>query len=75
MGAMVLQPEGTRFLIFCPLRGEASGVVEFIRRACAVQGNEFFTEVPEDYIRDDFNLCGLASQVRAASVFVSRVAA
>jgi hypothetical protein len=29
---------------------------------CA-QGNEFFTEVAEDFVQDDFNLTGLGSQV------------
>jgi len=40
--------------------GEEANWVEWF---CSQKGNEFFVEVEEDYINDDFNLTGLSSQV------------
>ena len=42
---------------------DASNDLSWISWFCSLNGNEFFCEVDEDFIQDDFNLTGLSSQV------------
>ena len=43
--------------------GSEEDVASWISWFCSLKGNEFFCEIEEDYIQDDFNLSGLCSQV------------
>jgi hypothetical protein len=38
---------------------ESEPVVKWVAWFCSLKGNEFFCEIDEDYIRDNFNLTGL----------------
>ncbi|RKO84590.1 casein kinase II regulatory subunit-domain-containing protein [Blyttiomyces helicus] len=41
----------------------SSSVVTWITWYCGLPGHEFFLEIPEDFIEDEFNLTGLPSMV------------
>ena len=45
--------------------GSEDEVAAWIGWFCSLKGNEFFCEVDEEFIQDDFNLSGLSSQVTA----------
>ena len=45
--------------------GSEDEVAAWIGWFCSLKGNEFFCEVDEEFIQDDFNLSGLSSQVKA----------
>ncbi|KAI9009037.1 casein kinase II, regulatory subunit [Hyaloraphidium curvatum] len=41
----------------------SSSAISWVNWFCSLPGHEFFLEVPEDFIEDDFNLCGLNTLV------------
>ncbi|KND02800.1 uncharacterized protein SPPG_01881 [Spizellomyces punctatus DAOM BR117] len=43
--------------------GTGSSVISWISWFCSLPGHEFFAEVPDDFVEDDFNLTGLPSNV------------
>ncbi|KAK7263367.1 hypothetical protein RJT34_30955 [Clitoria ternatea] len=45
------------------LSGSEGDDTSWISWFCNLRGNEFFCEIDDDYVQDDFNLCGLSSQV------------
>jgi casein kinase II subunit beta len=42
--------------------------VNWISWFVSLKGNEFFCEIEEDYIQDDFNLTGLSVMVRIITI-------
>jgi hypothetical protein len=49
--------------VISPRRLSASRPLPLAQWFCSLQGNEFFTEVSEDFVQDQFNLTGLGSLV------------
>lgn len=47
--------------------GSEDEVAAWIGWFCSLKGNEFFCEVDEEFVQDDFNLSGLSSQVNGVT--------
>lgn len=48
------------------LSGSEQDAPSWISWFTGLKGNEFFCDVDEDYVEDDFNLAGLSTQVRTS---------
>jgi casein kinase II subunit beta len=45
------------------MSSSSQGAETWISQFCSLLGHEYFAEVSEDFIEDDFNLTGLPAQV------------
>lgn len=64
----VTDPAVIRSLCYCEYRrknmSSSSGTPEsWITSFCSLLGHEYFAEISEDFVEDDFNLTGLQTQV------------